>query len=94
MVRKKRLNALMEFRLMLKKKSSHLKRPQMHVGSYWGKSHEYMALSDSAVVELRDWLSRYINEFVDVKADGEIVRASRIHANQIAKNMNKLESAL
>lgn len=79
---------------MRKEKGAHLNRPQIHVGSFWGHKSEYMALSDSQVIDVRDWLSRYINEFVDVKANGEVVRASRVHANQIAKNMNKLEAAL
>lgn len=79
---------------MRKLKGAHLKRPQIHFGYAFDKPSEYWSLSDTQVIEIRDWLSRYINEFVNVKPEGEIVRASRVHAHQIAKNMNKLEAAL
>lgn len=93
-MRCKKINGSFQFRIQKKKKGSHLKRPQMHFGSIFEAYKDYMALSDSRVIELRDWLSRYINQYITPTPAGELVRTSRIRANQIIKNMDKLESSL
>lgn len=93
-MRRKKIINLYEFRLMTKIKGAHLKRPQLHFGYGLDKPSDYWRLSDSTVIEIRNWLSRYINEHINPKPEGEIIRASRVHANQITKNMNKLEAEL
>lgn len=89
-MRCKKIHSGLEFRLMKKKKGAHLKRPQIHFGSVWDMPSGYRSLSDTHVIELRDWLSRYIDEYVNETPHGEIIKASRVHANRIRQNMDKL----
>lgn len=83
-----------EFRLMKKIKGAHLKRPQIHFGYFLDFKNDYRALSDTKVIEIRDWLSRYINENIRQTAASEMLKTSRVSANRIMKNMDKLESEI
>lgn len=93
MIRKKIAHTF-EFRLMKKKKGAHLKRPQVHFGDCFDKPSDYWSLSDTRAIELRDWLSQYINRYIEKKPAAEILQQTRINANLILKNANKLESEI
>lgn len=90
---RKRIRHGYEFRLMYKKKGAHLKRPQIHFGFIFRGNKEYQSLSDTDVVEIRDWLSRYINTHTLKTSKSELCKTSRSLLNQTLKNINKLESA-
>ena len=94
MIRRFRIRTDYEFRLMKKRKGSHLKRPQIHIGNPWGSLGEYHAMSDSKVIELRDWLSRYINENIKQTPESELLKSSRASAMRVVKNINKMESKI
>jgi len=91
-MREKRISHGYHFRVMKKEKGSHLKRPQIHFGWIFGKVNEYQSLSDTQVIEIRDWLSRYINTYVKQAPLSETLKQSRVCAHRILKNINRIEA--
>lgn len=92
-MKRKKIRHGYEFKLMRKTKGAHLKRPQVHFGNTFDCDN-YQSLSDTDVVEIRDWLSRYINEFIKQTPALEATKFSRICANRIIKNLNRIEAEL
>lgn len=58
----------------------------------WDRSHKFR-LSNREIIELRDWLSRYINEQI-LKTIPASIPEMKANARSIERGLQKLESEL
>lgn len=56
----------------------------------WDSMDRYK-ISDINAIEIRDWLSRYINKYI-YKSDTNLTVESKAHARAIIRNQDKIES--
>lgn len=67
------------------------KKPGLYFNNVMGKSGNGRLLNPKEIVEIRDWLSRYINQYINQKPRHLEVEA-RAHARAILRTVDELEA--
>lgn len=68
------------------------KVPGLFFSNIMWSHKDKIRLRDKQILELHEWLSRYINTYIH-KTPDELTASSRAHARAIIRNVNKIEAS-
>lgn len=67
------------------------KKPGLYFENIMGPSGNGRRLSDNDIVDIRDWLSRYINRYIHKKPTNLTVEA-RAHSRSVLRLLDEIEA--